>query len=325
MFQRISDPTLRRRLFDLVKAIAERLFPALDGAPVRRHIAGHERAGTGRAAAPSLRPPPRPRAASRTSVRLHRDAGCRALRVALPREGIARSAALCSPRRWRRSGSSSASAAASIWRRRPRRIPRSACSAPRCSRTAWPSFCARWSGARSPISASSSTTAGCCSRRCPTVASRACSSSFPIPGPRSGTRSAASFRAATLDALARVMADGAELRLATDDMDYARAMLARATAHRDFRWLRASAPRLARAPADWPPTRYEQKALAPAAQAALSALCPLGAARHDGRCLSTLRAPPERLYCGKPHRLGIAGQQQGVGHRPTLCFRRHAA
>jgi tRNA (guanine-N7-)-methyltransferase len=65
-----------------------------------------------------------------------------------------------------------------------------------------------------------------------------------------------------LDALARLLSDGGELRLATDDMDYLCSMLEHATVHRDFEWL-AHCPRDWRErPADWPATRYEQKALA---------------------------------------------------------------
>ena len=57
------------------------------------------------------------------------------------------------------------------------------------------------------------------------------------------------------------MADGAELRLATDDMDYARAMLALGCDHRDFRWPAMGPDDWRVRPADWPATRYEQKAV----------------------------------------------------------------
>jgi len=85
---------------------------------------------------------------------------------------------------------------------------------------------------------------------------------FPDPWPKLRHHKRRLVSTATLDALARAMADGAELRLATDDMDYLRWMLERVTAHAAFEWL-ARGPRDWRErPSDWPPTRYEQKALA---------------------------------------------------------------
>lgn len=66
----------------------------------------------------------------------------------------------------------------------------------------------------------------------------------------------------TLDALAALMKDGAELRLATDHQDYLVWLLQSAQGHPCFEWL-ARGPRDWRErPADWPPTRYEQKAIA---------------------------------------------------------------
>jgi tRNA (guanine-N7-)-methyltransferase len=58
------------------------------------------------------------------------------------------------------------------------------------------------------------------------------------------------------------MIDGAELRLATDDMSYLRAMLDCATAHPDFCWLARRPGDWRERPPDWPPTRYEEKARA---------------------------------------------------------------
>ena len=61
--------------------------------------------------------------------------------------------------------------------------------------------------------------------------------------------------------LARVLKDGAELRLASDDMKLVRWMLEHTVKHPDFEWT-ARGPRDWRErPADWPPTRYEQKAI----------------------------------------------------------------
>ncbi len=62
--------------------------------------------------------------------------------------------------------------------------------------------------------------------------------------------------------LARVLAPGAELRLATDDPGYLSWMLERLIADPHLRW-RARCPSDWRTrPPDWPPTRYETKARA---------------------------------------------------------------
>ena len=85
---------------------------------------------------------------------------------------------------------------------------------------------------------------------------------FPDPWPKQRHHKRRLVSAAMLDALARVLCDGGELRLATDDTEYLRFMLDGATAHRDFEWL-ARRPRDWRErPVDWPATRYEQKAVA---------------------------------------------------------------
>jgi tRNA (guanine-N7-)-methyltransferase len=67
---------------------------------------------------------------------------------------------------------------------------------------------------------------------------------------------------ATLEALARALKDGAELRLATDDPGYCRWILAHALAHPAFEWPARGPRHWRRRPADWPPTRYEEKAAA---------------------------------------------------------------
>ena len=91
---------------------------------------------------------------------------------------------------------------------------------------------------------------------------------FPDPWPKLRHHKRRIVSSETLDRLAFALADNAELRLATDDADYLGWMLERATAHRDFEWL-AEGPRDWRErPADWPQTRYEQKALAAGRQPA---------------------------------------------------------
>ncbi|UUX52121.1 tRNA (guanosine(46)-N7)-methyltransferase TrmB [Nisaea acidiphila] len=66
----------------------------------------------------------------------------------------------------------------------------------------------------------------------------------------------------------RLLKPGGELRLATDDMGYLRWMLARATAHRGFRWLARGPQDWRLRPEDWPETRYEAKARAQGRQPA---------------------------------------------------------
>jgi tRNA (guanine-N7-)-methyltransferase len=66
---------------------------------------------------------------------------------------------------------------------------------------------------------------------------------------------------ATLDRLAKVMSDGAELRLATDHVGYLRQMLAVAPVHPDFEWLVNGPADWCWRPDDWPATRYEAKGI----------------------------------------------------------------
>jgi tRNA (guanine-N7-)-methyltransferase len=85
---------------------------------------------------------------------------------------------------------------------------------------------------------------------------------FPDPWPKERHKKRRIVSRQTLDELARAMRDGAELRLATDDMDYAQAMRERVGDHADFE-LRPGAPDDGKSrAADWPITRYEQKAVA---------------------------------------------------------------
>ena len=65
----------------------------------------------------------------------------------------------------------------------------------------------------------------------------------------------------TLDRLAELMADGAELRLATDHPEYLGWILERVCGHPDFQWLARRPIDWRERPPDWPPTRYERKAL----------------------------------------------------------------
>jgi len=60
----------------------------------------------------------------------------------------------------------------------------------------------------------------------------------------------------------RLLVDGGELRIATDDPDYRRWILAEMLDHGGFEWLARRPADWRERPADWPPTRYEQKARA---------------------------------------------------------------
>jgi tRNA (guanine-N7-)-methyltransferase len=64
-----------------------------------------------------------------------------------------------------------------------------------------------------------------------------------------------------LDALARVMRPGAELRLATDHASYKPWMLQKLLDHPAFVWTAQTKRDWQERPADWPQTRYEAKAL----------------------------------------------------------------
>jgi tRNA (guanine-N7-)-methyltransferase len=110
---------------------------------------------------------------------------------------------------------------------------------------------------------------------------------FPDPWPKLRHHKRRIVSAETLDRLAFVLADDAELRLATDDADYLCWMLECATMHPAFSWL-ARGPRDWRErPADWPATRYEQKALAAGRKPAFLRL----RRRPRGRPASSLQDP----------------------------------
>ncbi len=84
---------------------------------------------------------------------------------------------------------------------------------------------------------------------------------FPDPWPKTRHHRRRIVQRHTLDLYARLIGDGGEMRLATDDAEYLRWMLRLTLDHPAFAWL-ARRPRDWRTrPDDWPPTRYEQKAL----------------------------------------------------------------
>jgi len=85
---------------------------------------------------------------------------------------------------------------------------------------------------------------------------------FPDPWPKQRHHKRRIVTTQTLDTLAAVMTDGAELRLATDDVDYLAWMLARVPVHPAFAWLAEGPGDWRSRPPDWPATRYEAKAIA---------------------------------------------------------------
>lgn len=85
---------------------------------------------------------------------------------------------------------------------------------------------------------------------------------FPDPWPKARHAERRFVSGANLDRLARLLRPGSELRMASDDPGQVRWMLEQTSRHPAFVWL-AEGPRDWRErPADWPPTRYEEKALA---------------------------------------------------------------
>jgi tRNA (guanine-N7-)-methyltransferase len=85
---------------------------------------------------------------------------------------------------------------------------------------------------------------------------------FPDPWPKKRHASRRFVCSESLDSLARVLRDGAQLRIATDDPLLVRWTLAALIAHPEFEWLPRGSEDWRLRPADWPPTRYEQKAVA---------------------------------------------------------------
>lgn len=85
---------------------------------------------------------------------------------------------------------------------------------------------------------------------------------FPDPWPKQRHAKRRIISRNTLDILANIMMDGAELRLATDDSDHVSWILERLTDHPAFEWPARRPSDWRERPEDWPPTRYEEKARA---------------------------------------------------------------
>jgi tRNA (guanine-N7-)-methyltransferase len=83
---------------------------------------------------------------------------------------------------------------------------------------------------------------------------------FPDPWPKARHHKRRLISPATLNRLAEIMTDRAELRVATDDPGYLGWILEHVTAHPSFSWTARRPVDWRERPPDWPPTRYEEKA-----------------------------------------------------------------
>lgn len=84
---------------------------------------------------------------------------------------------------------------------------------------------------------------------------------FPDPWPKARHAFRRFIGPVNLPRLARVLKDGAELRIASDDPQLQRWMLEHTWRYPDFEWTARTAEDWRIRPEDWPQTRYEKKAL----------------------------------------------------------------
>ena len=84
---------------------------------------------------------------------------------------------------------------------------------------------------------------------------------FPDPWPKTRHHKRRFLQMEMLDLLAAKLKPGAELRFATDDKSYLPYALERLMAHPALDWLAQGVGDWKSRPADWPPTRYETKAI----------------------------------------------------------------
>ena len=84
---------------------------------------------------------------------------------------------------------------------------------------------------------------------------------FPDPWPKARHARRRFVSPDNLGELARILKPGAELRVASDDAGYIAWALEHLTRSPDFKWLAEGPADWRVRPEDWPPTRYEQKAV----------------------------------------------------------------
>jgi tRNA (guanine-N7-)-methyltransferase len=85
---------------------------------------------------------------------------------------------------------------------------------------------------------------------------------FPDPWPKARHAKRRFIGPGNLPILAQRLADGAELRIATDDPGYARWTLQHLVGREEFSWLASRAADWRDPPDDWVETRYQRKAMA---------------------------------------------------------------
>jgi tRNA (guanine-N7-)-methyltransferase len=84
---------------------------------------------------------------------------------------------------------------------------------------------------------------------------------YPDPWPKTRHHKRRFINPENLDQLARIMTPGGELQFASDIAEYVRWTLMHMRRHPAFEWQAGRPEDWRRAPADWPGTRYEAKAL----------------------------------------------------------------
>ncbi len=84
---------------------------------------------------------------------------------------------------------------------------------------------------------------------------------FPDPWPKTRHHKRRFVQTQVLDELARVLRDGAEFRVASDISGYVAWVLERVMPHLAFEWTAEGASDWRQRGPDWPPTRYEAKAI----------------------------------------------------------------
>jgi tRNA (guanine-N7-)-methyltransferase len=85
---------------------------------------------------------------------------------------------------------------------------------------------------------------------------------FPDPWPKARHHKRRIVNPVTAGEFVRLLRPGGELRLASDEMDYVRAMLRALRARPELQWQARRPADWRERPADWPMTRYESKAVA---------------------------------------------------------------
>ncbi len=84
---------------------------------------------------------------------------------------------------------------------------------------------------------------------------------FPDPWPKLRHHKRRIVSDSVLDRLAGALVDGAQLRIATDDPGYLEWILWHMGRRKEFDWQARSPADWRNRPEDWPPTRYEEKAI----------------------------------------------------------------